>query len=240
MTGQVGEGETPISYDTTPTETIDIDSIDLSTDDAIPQERSFLGVITHDQKEPGKYGPQWHFGVKPLSFQLNTETGSFHNWPAIKFSDKDGSLITQGEFGRVVTAVKNAFGSHKIGVGELNGLVGHFVLRKLTYGKNRETGEVIEGKRDSLIALRAATPDEIANAGIKPPAPTTYSPEDTATLVELMSGKKVAEYTRGLGRNNTINADLKNALMNGDAARILVGMGVGEVVDGVFQAKVTA
>jgi hypothetical protein len=240
-----------MSYDTqAPATDVDIETLDLSIDDAIPQERTFLGIITMDQKEPGKFGPQWHIAVKPLSFTLNTESGSFHNWPAIKFSQKDGSLVTTGEYGRVVNAIRQVFGgknekgeTRKIGVGDLVGLTGHFVLRKLEYGKDRVTGEVIAGKRDSLIAIRKATAEEIASAGVPAgtPANPTYSNEDVGTLLDLMAGKKVLEYTKGLGRNQTLSAELKNAVMNGSAANTLVEMGEATLVNGVLErATVTA
>lgn len=219
-----------------PVEAVDIESLDLSTEDTIPVERTFLGQIIIDQKEPGKYGPQWHLAVKPLSFTLNSESGAFHNWPAIKFSAKDGSLITQGEYGKVVSAIRQVHGAHKIGVGELVGTVGHFVLRKLEYGKDKETGEVIAGKRDSLIAVRKATPEEVAGAGVPAGTPSNplYSPADVETLLTLMAGKKSLEYTRGLGRNTTLSAELKNAIMNDSAAQQLVSMGVATLVDGVL------
>lgn len=218
-------------------ELVDIETLDLSTEDTIPVERTFLGQIIIDQKEPGKFGPQLHLAVKPLSFSLNTESGAFHNWPAIKFNAKTGELVTQGEYGKVVNAIRTVFGSHKIGVGELVGLTGHFVLRKLEYGKDKVTGEIIAGKRDSLIAVRKATAEEIASAGVPAGTPSNplYSAEDVTTLLSVMSGKKVLEYTRGLGKRVDISAELKNAIMNGSAATTLVTMGVATLVDGVLE-----
>lgn len=236
-----------MSYDTeAPVSDIDIESLDISLDDAIPQERTFLGQIVIDQKQPGKYGPEWHLGVRPLTFTLNSESGVFHSNPKIKFSTKTGELITMGEFGRTLEAIRKVGGADvrgkKVGVGELCGLVFHFALRKLEYGKDKETGEVIAGKRDSLIAVRRATKEELAglDLGTDAPTATTYSPEDVDLLLAAMSGKKVLEYTRSVGRNDTLSKELKQAIMNGDAASTLIQMGVAQLVDGVFQAAVAA
>src|SRR5882672_10271677 len=89
------------------TTTTPIESVDISLNQTKVAERTFIGEIVIDAIEPAKVfnpgdsGYQEHLGVKPLSFNLRSETGAFHCWPPVKYSAKNGELVKTGEFGRV-------------------------------------------------------------------------------------------------------------------------------------------
>ena len=243
--------------------TIDLDSIDISLDDAKPQERPFLGTVTQDQFEDGRvYGPgdsgiTLHLIVTPLG-----RDKGFHAWLPLKYAStkEDGVTVymdgsndlpikysMNGAFGRVIESFRSTFGNkdaegntYKPGHGQLCGLTGWFVLRTLTYGKDPVTGELRgAGGRPTIIALRKATAEEIASAGgeVSTGGSKDYSAEDIEAALTILDGKKALEYQRAVMKAS-ISPELKSDILQGTMAGYLVARGYA-VQDGAVIVRAT-
>lgn len=212
---------------------IDLDSLDLSVDAAKPEKRPpFPGVVTVDTREPGNgengVVAKWHLAVKPLTFSVKGELGSFHNYVAVKL-DENGKPRMTGEYGRVTAPIRKNFGRQLSGVqfgkGQLLGLVGWWHYEVQEYGQ-------FSGRYPSLILERAATEEEIAEFGTTGNNQTSakaanYSADEIESALSLLDGKKPAEWQRTVMKADLVE-HVKHAILGGDMQTWLVANGYAE------------
>ncbi len=238
--------------------TIDYSAIGINIDDAKPVERPFLGTVTQDTYEEGRvYGPgdsgiTLHLVVTPLG-----RDKGFHAWLPLKYAkdSEDKTLFLDGldgretkyslagALGRVMDSFRLIFGAkdsegqaRQPGHGQLNGLTGWFVQRVLTYGKDPVTGELRgAGGRPTLMAVRKATAQEIAEAGGEAPSQSTtvYLDADITAALDILSGKKPIQFQRDVMKS-TLAADIKSDILQGKMAAFLVANGYATEAAGVI------
>jgi len=201
--------------------TIDYSDIEINIADSKPVERPFLATITQDQYEEGRvYGPgDSGITLHLIATPLGRDKG-FHAWLPLKYAkdadDKtlfadgaDGRALKYslaGALGRVMDSFRTVFGAkddsgtdRQCGKGQLVGLTGWFVMRTLTYGKDPVTGELRgAGGRPTIIAVRKATAQEIAESGGDAPSQSqkAYTAEDIDTALGILDGKKPIQFQR--------------------------------------------
>lgn len=206
------------------------DLLDISINPDILSDDSaeFLGVVTIDQWEPGKFGPQWHLGVRPVHYQLKGESGAFQTWysPSTKKNSKMGAAI------KAMAGLPSVFTKDtKIGRQQLIGKVCHWVRRDMQFGKD-QSGERITAE-GVLIPTREATAEEVGEAtnalsgivAVEPASPE-YTDEDVEALVALLEGKTSQEAQIAAGRARGLTGELKNAILSGQALSSLLERGV--------------
>lgn len=208
--------------------------MDLTDDDF----GEFLGVILKDTWEPGDFGTQYAFGVKPVDFEIHGKTGAFHHWyPA--------STRTNSKMGYLLTGFRTAGydAATPLGEGKLVGTVGWFIRKNIPFGKDKATGQPIVAE-GVLIPTRLATPDEIARANGEAPAAAAasleWNREQVDAVLEAIVGKTKTQMQVAAARA-TIAPELKNAILRGTALTYLMDNGVVEIDDsGVIRSLVTA
>lgn len=208
--------------------------IRISTDAAtLTDESEFLGEIIMDEIEPGSFGPQFHFAVKPLTFAIAGKTGMFHEWAKISRHKRSKLGVLVARFGEV-------FGpKHFLGEGSFHGKRAWFIRQDIVFGVDRETGEemkaegVLQPTRpmepgdEALIvaALPGAPGADSAPAAVKAPDPADLTDEQIELLLAVLDGANADKMALTAARSN-LPAELKQAVMSGAALVMLEGMGL--------------
>lgn len=198
----------------------------------------FLGRISIDEtttSTKNKSGKQWHLAVKPLEFE--TKGDGLHNFLNIPAANAQGARSKRAAMFMVFEGIKKVFFAGKatadlnevyVGEGQLIGLVGWFKRVDLDMGTDRTTGDkiVYEG---AMIAVRLATPEEIATAGTlaggpQQPVPlqANFSKEELEAVRDYVAGKTPVEYNKAAFRDKDLPQNIKNGITTGDAIRALV------------------
>lgn len=220
-----------------PTEPGAAPELDFSLGVELQAETPFLGQIVVDEFVPGRHGDQWHTAVKPLEYSIGGKTGAFHTYAKV-------STVAHSVMGAQILAFRTTFGTRdpdtgaerKIGRGQLNGLVAWFVRRDIKFGKDKLTGEDMKAE-GVLIPIRLPSPEESARLAAgpapaltaeaaPPPAKAAWTPEEVAAVLALIGGKKPVEYVRAATQAPGLSAEVKNAVLNGDAVRYLTEHGL--------------
>lgn len=206
--------------------------MDLTDDDF----GEFLGQILKDTWEPGDFGTQYAFAVKPVDFEIQGKTGAFHHWyPA--------STKSNSKMGYLLTGFRSAGydPSTPIGEGKLVGTVGWFIRKNIQFGKDRTTNNPIVAE-GVLIPTRMATPEEIARANGETAAPATaaleWTREQVDAVIEEIDGKTKQQMQITASRSK-LAPELKNAILRGTALTYLVDNGCVEIDEsGVIRSLV--
>lgn len=214
----------------------------------------------------GDSGISWHLAVKPANSEkpfhswipLKYASEMVDNVKT--FLDGTNGMPVKysmsGEFGRVLNAIREVHGGkdaegqqRKPGHGTLVGLSGFWLRETLTYGKDRVTGETRQGGKPSLIAVKA--PKGAAASTTQPTPAAQFSEADTLVALLILDGRKPLEYQRGLMKAKTladifpdsesgglaVTPEIKNAVLDGSAAKYLVAKGYATESGGVITAK---
>jgi hypothetical protein len=177
----------------------------------------FLGVVTVDQWEEGKYGTQWHLAVRPVEFSLQGETGAFHTYygASTRKRSKMGAFLAGA---RAVSALDGK----RLGHGEMIGLTCWWVRRDISFGKDDEGEERIAS--GVLVPVKSATDEELARAGSPSEAATPADPEWTdeeiQAVLAVLDGKRPSEAQVAAAKAR-LSPELKNAIFSGHAIEYL-------------------
>lgn len=129
--------------------------------DAATISDDFLGVVVVDQAITGKFGDQLHIAIRPVRYNLGGKTGAYPMYIAIG-ENKTGSRSKLGIF---MAGMLNVFGAtrfRQLGAGEMVGLVAWWKRTEATFGRDRQTGEMI--KSDIMLPVREADASEASEA----------------------------------------------------------------------------
>jgi hypothetical protein len=194
----------------------------------------FLGEITADEITPSNHGPQYHLAVRPLNFAIAGKTGWFHEWAKI-------SRHKRSKLGAMIVKFAEVFGKDKfLGQGDLVGQRAWFVRQDITFGTDRETGEELKAEA-VLMPIRPMQPGDealIVSAGTSPSgaparavsAPTAYTDEQIELLLSAIDGANADRLAIVAARTN-LPAELKQAIMSGEALKTLTDLGLVTVTD---------
>lgn len=196
--------------------------------DSLTNDVEFLGVITVDESVTGDYGPQWHYAIKPVDYELGGKTGSYHEYVG---TDK---TTLRSKFGTILSAFIMVYGAGAfpaIGAGHLVGTVGIFKRIQKDYGVDRQTGE--RNIREYLVPVKSPNEAELARAGAKqggnvskPVAnPLTLTDDDKRALIATLTGNDSQGAIIAVARNKDISQELKGAILNGTAIPALISQG---------------
>jgi hypothetical protein len=194
------------------------------TDDIVKSEREFAAEITVDENLNGDYGPQWHFAMKPLEYDLNTKTGCYHEYVS---TDKRGART---KFGIIMSSLLLALGSDRpkqFGAGQFIGMQLMFLEKDFTFGKDRDTGEPII--RPCFLFLRKFTDDDKARIAARgttlTQTPTsTFTDDEIAAIVSVVAGETEASATAKAARSK-LPQNLKASVLSGTAIPALISQG---------------
>lgn len=193
---------------------------------------TFLGIITIDETTEGRSfdggdpKKQWHFGVQPKGASKSVQA-----WY---------TAGTRGQMAQVGAAIVKVYGAkdeagapRRPGNGSLIGLAGVFEKKAFTYF-DKDAGEKKEARNPNILAVRKATPEELASladtsTGGSQPLPSfnrpTYTEDEVLGIIGLMDGKTPAQYF-GSVMKSPLSQDIKNAILSGEAVTYLESRGL--------------
>lgn len=220
------------------TEVIDAPEIGIDADlqDAPP----ILGQIQVDRWTKGRDGQtQWMYAIKPYNIEVRGETGMLPVWCNVSLQNRSKMGVAIKAFRKVFGANNpDGSGTYKIGKGQYIGREAWFKRETLTFGRDRDTGKVIEV--EILVPFKTATPEEIEEAkaqmpsrqegtqdavGVAAPAKLDLSDDDVEVLLALYTGKTVKEAQFAAPKAG-LTPELKQAVMSGKAWKALQEKGV--------------
>lgn len=199
--------------------------------ETLVDDSEFLGVIVVDEMVNGNYGPQWHFAIKPVDYNLSGEskTGAYQQYvPADK-------PTLRSKFGIALSAFLTVFGQGfipAVGAGHLVGVPAMFKRVNHKFGKDRQTREDIVV--EMLLPIRTATEEEQKRASSRLEGQVTntatnaatFSDEQVASLVKVLAGCTPQEVAVKIARDKSLDNNLKGAVLNGTAVPALLQKGV--------------
>jgi hypothetical protein len=212
---------------------MELPRISIKSDVKRAEAKPFVGRITTDVLQPGKFDVekkpyQWVLAVQPMrnaaqteGFVLGGKTGCFWEYISITNDELAGEIKDQSKFGRHLKAFQKAFGDdddRAIGRSEYVDEVAWFIRDEVTYGTNKKTGEPI--KSTVLLPQRPLTPEEMVAYGL---AAGDTLPTDNLTFEEpeLVA---LADAIDGVDRN----AIQKRAHQKRLGSKLIAGVGKGD------------
>lgn len=209
--------------------------------DIIRNESEVLAVVMVDEIVNGDYGEQWHIGLRPLQYNMNTPTGLIQAWYPTD------SISSRSKFGIALDACLKVFGPNYIpavGVGHLVGTVCWWRRYEHEFGKDRTTRETI--KAEMTVPLRLATEAEkamtpppstnampIASAPAMAPQPQSLTPDDVLDVCMYMHSQTVGDAV-GIAARADLPGHVKAGVMNGGLLDAIVGQGYLVVHEGRY------
>lgn len=194
--------------------------------DSLIDDNEFLGVVTVDEMVTGDHGPQWHYGIKPIDYDLGGKTGLHH-----EYVRSDVKLLTS-KYGKTLMAFVTVFGrdsAKKVGAGEFIGKAAVFKRVRTNWGKRKGTAE--EMVSEQLLPLRKPDDAELSRVTAKgititqeTPAAVSLSEEAIVAVLKVVDGCDPQKAVSAAARSR-LPADLKGGILNGTLLPQLIATG---------------
>lgn len=208
--------------------------------DQLTDTSEYLGVITVDESVQGDYGPQWHYCIRPVDYDLGGKTGVYH-----QYSETD-KLTSKSKFGKILTAFVKVMGAgavKAVGGGELVGAVMWFKEYEVKQGKDRQTGESMTWTYTA--PFKQATEEEKARAKAKMETAgvqvntfdtpvSANTPEEIEAMVAVLDGQSEAQAQVAAARSK-LPANLKAPLLSGNGITALINAGHIKIEAGTYR-----
>lgn len=210
---------------------MDVPRISINANIKGNEPRPFIGRMTVDELRPGKFENkpwQWAIAVKPLTFAV--KGNGFPNYVGISAKEIENGPNENSQFGLHMAAFKSVFGGEAafdIGVGDLLDRHAWFIRKEHLYPVNSDGSQF---KTNLLIPIRAATDEEIVEAGGEVAAPTTVvlSDEDVEAVLKVLEGKGKAQFAKAALRAK-LDPKLIGHIVSGAAVEYLLGEGLAAI-----------
>lgn len=207
--------------------TVEAPRISINSKIKANEPRPFLGRITLDELRPGKYENkpwQWCFAVKPLKFVVKNL--GFPSYVGISPAEIENGPKEQSQFGLHMNAFQEVFEGEdfEIGQGQLVDRFAWWVKKTHFYPANADGTQF---KTELLIPVKAATDEEIEEAGGEPPVPTsvTLSAEDAERVLVTLEGKTRSQFPKAALRGK-LDPSLTQQIVSGVAVDYLIENGL--------------
>lgn len=185
----------------------------------------FLGMVVADEATIGDRGEQVFIGIRPIRYNLGGKTGAY----PLYIPTEGGKTGSRSKLGLFMASMFNIYGDNAfnfVGAGELVGLVGWWKRTQAEFGRDRQTGEKITS--DMFLAIRRATPEEIAEAGAAAENWKTETREDGESATNVNVNNRLGQSPEG---GSWSEKDISAVL------RVILGETTGTVVSKAATSK---
>lgn len=211
---------------------MEVPHISISAKIKSNEPRPFIGRITRDELLPGKYENkpwQWVFAVKPLKFVV--KGNGFPAYVGISPSEIENGPKENSQFGLHMAAFQEVFDGRdfEIGQGALVDEYAWWVKKEHQYPPNAD-GTQFSTKL--LIPVRAATPDEIEEAGgeLNAPREASLDAEEAEQILSVLEGKTRSQFPKAALKAK-LDPSLLQQVVSGVAVDYLVENGLAHFED---------
>lgn len=223
---------------------MELPRISIKTEVKRAEAKPFVGRVTSDLLQPGRFDPdkhpyQWVLAVEPMrnaagteGYKLGGKTGCWWEYVNIKVEELEGKLEGNTKFKKHFEAFQKVFGKdddRAIGRGEYVDEVAWFIHEEQTYGTNKQTDEPI--KSTVTLPVRRLTPEEMVAYGLAASSSlavdaASFSAEDLQALAEVLDGVERSSMQKAVYKSK-LDGRLKSA----------VGKGNGPAIDALIEGK---
>lgn len=211
--------------------------ISIRTEVKRAEAKPFVGRITSDHLQVGRFDPekhpyQWVLAVEPMrntagteGYKLGGKTGCWWEYINIKVEELEGKLEGNTKFKKHFEAFQKVFGKDSdlaIGRNEYVDEVAWFIHEEQTYGTNKQTDEPI--KSTVTLPVRRLTPDEMVAYGLAAQGSIaqdamSFSQEDLESLAEVLNGVERSSMQKAVYKSK-LDGRLKSAVGKGNGPAI--------------------